>query len=184
MAEENTLCLSNRSDGKLNLSTIYCEQQVELGFKPGKNNSTTANFTCTSPCFSHYFGADSSLPVLRHPSTSFADLQIQGDARFTGLPIKNPTDGSIRIYSKPSYPDHGVKPIFIIPGRKDKSLPLKDPCDGSIKSLEMTTKSTKHSTYNKPYRRNSIFASPQGKKTVIRDPTNMAIIDFDSRTLS
>lgn len=143
-------------------------------------NSTAANLTCT-----YDLRDDSGLPVLQHPSTSSADLQVQGEARFRGVPIKNPTDGSLRIYSnsKPSYPDHGVEPLFIIPGRKDKGLPLKDPGDGSIKPLAMIAKSTKHSTYNKPNGQISIFASPQGKKAVMRNPSNMAIIDLDSKKL-
>ena len=46
-------------------------------------NSTAANLTWT-----YDLRDDSGLPVLQHPSTSSADLQVQGEARFRGVPIK------------------------------------------------------------------------------------------------
>ncbi|KAL3467667.1 hypothetical protein BJX64DRAFT_121293 [Aspergillus heterothallicus] len=106
------------------------------------------------------------------------------------LPIKDPADGSTKIFfhqsaataNRPSL-NHEPVPCFTIPGAKKSRVIIKDPLDGSIKLPENEVKCVNKRPMNtETCKASPLFARPSGTKVVVKDPLNMSILDFASRT--
>ncbi|KAE8399532.1 hypothetical protein BDV37DRAFT_229384 [Aspergillus pseudonomiae] len=102
------------------------------------------------------------------------------------LPIRNPADGSTKIFYKPtgtanqSLLGHELEPFFTIPGPSRKPIPIKNPLDGSMVLFEKDIICSRNQDLciGSSDVISQGFTRPTRAKVVVKDPSDMRILNL------